>query len=81
MTDFMLTTYDNKINPFTDFIAWFKEDLRLGHNCCQFLANEAETSILFSEKKNEEETINAMNRIVERFPFIYRKVRREDYEV
>ena len=42
--DSMLTTFDNRFNPFTDFIRWWKEDLRLGHDCCGTLAREANLS-------------------------------------
>ena len=32
--EILLTTTDNPINPFTDWDAWYAEDLRLGHDTC-----------------------------------------------
>lgn len=79
--DYMLTTYDNPINPFTDFEAWFKMDMILGHNTCGTLANEAQTSHIFSDEVNEKEIDRAMNYIISQEPLIYKKVFRSDYPV
>lgn len=35
---FLLTTTDNPLNPFNDWVAWYLEDLRLGHDTCGLLA-------------------------------------------
>ena len=75
----MLTTYDNPINPFDNFISWWKNDLLLGHDCCGLLARFALTSDIFSDQKNEEEIDRAMDEICDRYPLIYRKVRKSDY--
>lgn len=77
--DYMLTTYDNKFNPFDDFVRWWKEDLRLGHNCCGLLAREAQTSDVASDEVNEREIDRAMNEIVSLFPMIYKKVSKKDF--
>lgn len=77
--DFMLTTFDNPFNPFNEFNAWFKMDLILGHNCCQVLAMEANTSDIASDEVIEKDIIEAMDRITERFPMIYKKVTKDDY--
>lgn len=78
--DYMLTTYDNKFNPFTNFIGWWKEDMRLGWNTCGRLALEAQTSNTFSDEVNEKEIDRAMDKIVEDFPMIFRKVKKSDFE-
>lgn len=77
--DFMLTTFDNPFNPFTEFEAWFKEDLILGHNCCGILANTANISDVASDDVNEKDILEAMDYICEQFPLIYRKVQKSDY--
>lgn len=77
--DFMLTTFDNSFNPFTEFDAWFKEDHRLGHNCCEILAIESAVSDVSSEELREQDTLKAIDRIVDRLPMIYRKVEKSDF--
>ena len=72
--DYMLTTYDNRFNPFTDFVAWWKEDLRLGHDCCGLLARTANTSPFFSDEVNEADIDAAMDYIVACEPMTYRKM-------
>lgn len=79
--EYMLTTYDNPINPFTDFSSWWKWDLLLGHHCCGLLAREALTNDLASDEENEQEVERAMDFIVQREPLIYRKVLRSDFPV
>lgn len=78
--DSMLTTYDNPFNPFTDFIRWWKEDLRLGHDCCGTLAREANISFVASEKVNDKNVIEAMNYIVKQNPTIYKIVYKTDFD-
>ncbi len=77
--DYMLTTYDNPYNPFTDFERWFKEDTILGHDTCGWLAREASPSSVLSDEVNEEEINDAMDRIVEMEPTMYKKVLASDY--
>lgn len=80
--DYMLTTYDNPINPFENFVGWWKYDtLVLGHDCCGTLAKEANTSEVFSEEVNERRITDAMDRIIEENPLIFRKVIPSDYMV
>lgn len=78
--DSMLTTFDNPFNPFTDFIRWWKQDLLLGHDCCGLLAREANISSVSSEEANDVFVIDAMNRIVENEPTIYKIVYPSDFE-
>ena len=77
--DFMLSTYDNPFNPFDDFVRWMKEDLRLRHDCCGYLAREAMTSDVADEEANDSAIIDAAKRIVSREPTIYRIVYQEDF--
>ena len=77
--DYMLTTYDNKIDPFSNFEAWLKEDIRLGHDCCGLLARESATSQVRGDDVNDGKIDEAMDRIIEREPTIYRKVLASDY--
>lgn len=72
--DSMLTTFDNPFNPFTEFSRWWKEDLLLGHDCCGTLARESNVSDVSSDEINEKEIVEAMNRIVEKEPTIYKIV-------
>lgn len=78
--DYMLTTHDNPINPFSQFEAWFKLDHILGHNCCETLAKEACLSDVASDAVNEKDTNDAIDRIVSRWPFIYKKVKQSDFK-
>lgn len=78
--DSMLTTFDNPFNPFTDFSRWWKEDLLLGHDCCGILARESNVSDVSSDEVNDKAVVEAMKRIVEREPMIYKIVYQSDYE-
>lgn len=80
MEDAMLTTFDNTFNPFTEFERWWKEDLRLGHDCCGSLARNALTSEIFSDEVNEKIVIDAMNDIVANEPTIYKIVTKKDFD-
>jgi hypothetical protein len=77
--DYMLTTFDNKFNPFTNFVAWWKEDLRLGHDCCGLLARTANTSDIASDEVNEKYIDEAADYIIAMEPTIYKKVYASDY--
>lgn len=80
MSDVMLTTFDNTFNPFTEFERWWKEDLRLGHDCCGLLAIKARTSSIFSDEVNEQIVHDAMNEIVEFEPTIFKLVTKESFD-
>lgn len=79
MNDCMLTTFDNHFNPFTEFNAWFKEDLRLGHDTCGLLARRADTTYSYSDEANEVYIDEAMKSIVEDFPMIYKIVTKDSF--
>lgn len=76
MDDYMLTTVDNPIDPFENFVAWFKYDMILGHNTCGLLAELSSTSPAFSENKNNEITNQTMDFIVNLAPRLYKKVKK-----
>lgn len=78
-TDYMLTTYDNPVNPFTNFEAWWKYDHLLRHNTCEMLAREALVSEVYSDEVNERLTHEAMQRLCERWPVTYKMVTKDDY--
>jgi hypothetical protein len=71
--DFMLTTFDNPFDPFTDYDQWLKWDL-INLNCQCYLARETIYSEVASDSVNDLETCLAMKRIVEKYPKIYRIV-------
>jgi len=60
MTEYMLTTVDNEIDPFDNFDAWYTKDLMLARknerlDCCSYLAQVMNSSPFVSE---EQSTIN-----------------------
>lgn len=80
MEDAMLTTFDNTFNPFKEFERWWKEDIRLGHDCCGLLAKKAMTSTVFGDEKNEQIIQEAMEEIVANEPLIYKIVKKSDFD-
>ena len=80
MEDLMLTTFDNSFNPFNDFVSWWKEDHRLGHNTCELLSEKSSTSDVFSDEVNDKEILRAMNEIVKGQPDVYRIVNKKDFD-
>ena len=58
---FLLTTRDNRYNPFTSWIKWYMEDLRLGHDTCGLIARHTVSSDVFSD----EDESYAMRTIIE----------------
>ena len=49
MKEFMLTTFDNPYDPFTQFDEWFHFDMEKGYNSCEYLARISRTSEELSE--------------------------------
>lgn len=72
--DSMLTTFDNPFNPFVDYNRWYKEDMLLGYNTCGYLARESNVSDVASDEVNDKAVVDAMERIVKRYPTIYKIV-------
>lgn len=81
--EIMLSTWDNPISPFDDsFNAWWTMDaIVLGHDTCGLLAREASVNELASDEINDRITLDAMERIVNNAPQIFRIVTRDDYPI
>lgn len=80
--DYMLTTFDNPFNPFTEFESWFKYDtIFLGYYTCSLLARTANVSDLVSDEVCDKEIDEAMDYIIKNNPTVYKKVLRSDYPV
>ena len=75
----MITTYDNPFNPFTEFEAWYKEDMRLGHDTCGMLANTAQINDFSSDYLKEKAEEEAIDELVATYPMIFKKVYKSDY--
>ena len=74
---FMLSTIDNPYSPFTDWIPWLMEDLRLGHDTVGLLARMANASGTI----DDEAEVTAMREIVtNNFSGLHRVVVPEDYD-
>ncbi len=73
---FLLTTTDNPLSPFSDWVAWYLEDLRLGHDTCGLLARLASAG----ETIDDEAEVAAMRDVVKHnFSGKHIMVRPEDY--
>lgn len=74
MDDYMLTTIDNPFNPFTQFDDWHAYDVQKGYYSCELLARIAKTYEGQSDKDEDLEIKEAIDRIVELNPLgIYTK--------
>ena len=75
-----LSTIDNPFNPITDFDRWYATDLQLAvknsrRDTCSLLALLSRTSFELSEKENDEELEETINRIIVNDPLnVYIKV-------
>lgn len=78
--DPMLTTYDNPLNPFDNFVGWWKQDMLLGHDTCGLLARYADTNDVASDEVNAQIQTEAMEEIVRRYPRIFLMVEKKDYD-
>jgi hypothetical protein len=81
MEDYMLTTVDNPINPFTSFNEWYHRDLALGHNTMGLLARVAAVPSNLSEMDRD----NAINQAIEEIARenvtgVHRRVTQKDFE-
>lgn len=75
----MITTYDNSFNPFTEFIAWYKEDMRLGHDTCGRLARASEINAFSSDYLREVAEEEAIDKLCAEYPTEFKKVYASDY--
>jgi hypothetical protein len=72
MVAVMLTTKDNKWNPFKNFDEWYNDDV---YGCCAYLDRVADTSSDFSEEMNRTIIRNSIQEILDLDPFdVYRAI-------
>ncbi len=79
--EYMLTTVDNKWNPFTHFREWYEYDSRMGYNTLGLLANFA-LSDYENDQNDQIETNKAIDTICQD-PFLgsfFRKVTKESFK-
>jgi hypothetical protein len=80
-TTYMLTTFDNPFNPFTEFDEWLQWDAVAGYNTPSFLARIAAYSNDLSEPDQELAIQQAIDEIVqENVCGMWRKVTAESFE-
>ena len=73
---FLLTTTDNPLSPFNDWVAWYLEDLRLGYDTCGLLARLTSAG----DVVDDEAEVAAMRDVVKyNFSGKHVMVRPEDY--
>lgn len=75
----MLTTYDNKFDPFDEWEKWydFDTDLQHPHNTCAYLARMTDASPEMSQADQELATLIAMQKIIEFEPETYKLITKE----
>jgi hypothetical protein len=74
-TRYMLTTFDNPFDPFTQFDEWFQWDLAAGYNTTQLLARIAIVSPDLSDTDQDQAIQDAIEEIVrENVSGMYKKV-------
>ena len=78
----MLTTYDNKWNPFKNYLEWRTFDcVENNYDCESILARIAKTSDSLSDQENFEEKERAIDEFIKNdFLHIYKKVYSEERE-
>ena len=72
--EFMLTTYDNPYDPFTQFEDWYNYDTQNGYFTCAYLGRVSYTSPDLPDSYNSIEIENAMNDICNLHPSLYKIV-------
>ena len=81
MGKYMLTTFDNPYNPFTDFENWFLFDASKGYNTCGMLARIADTIDSSSDEAKDELVDIAMDDLVSADPLnLFVKVTEQSFE-
>lgn len=72
---YMLTTFDNPYNPFTQFEKWFLFDTEKGYNTCAYLGRIVRTSDEFTDEENDLANERAIDEIIKYdFMNIYEKI-------
>ena len=77
--DYMLTTYKNPYNPFTEFDSWRAWDEQNGFFTCSLLDRFVVDSNELSEKEEELAIDHAVEDILNAFPGVWRKVTRNSF--
>jgi hypothetical protein len=81
-TEYMLTTFDNPFNPFTQFDEWYTWDMRAGYDTLGFLDRILITSPELSEADQNLAIDQAIDEIVkENVSGMHRKVSRESFSL
>lgn len=76
-TEYMLTTYDNPFNPFTQFDEWFAWDRQAGYNSPSLLARIVNSSDELSDTDQVVAINEAIDEIVkENVTGMFRKISR-----
>lgn len=71
----MLSTVDNKFDPFEDFLTWFLFDIEKGYDCCGKVARIAKFADDMTQKEIDEENERAIDEIIANdFLGLYKKV-------
>jgi hypothetical protein len=79
-TEYMLTTFDNPFNPFTQFDEWLTWDTKAGYNTSAFLARITAYSNELSEPDQDLAIQQAIDEIVkENVSGMHRKVSKESF--
>ena len=77
MKEYMITTFDNPYDPFTQFNHWFLFDTEKGYNTRAYLDRVAKVSEEFSDEENNLAIERAIDEIIKYdFRNIYKKVSR-----
>jgi hypothetical protein len=74
MSDYLLSTVDNKFNPYEDWEGWFNWDSQAGYNSLGLLARVIRTSPELSEADQHLAYEQAVEEIVDMFEGFYIKV-------
>lgn len=78
--EYLLTTVDNPIDPFTSFSEWYHRDLALGHNTLSLLARVAAVPADLSEMDRDNAIAQAIDEIArENVTGVHRKVTAQDF--
>jgi hypothetical protein len=81
-TRYMLTTFDNPFNPFTQFDEWFQWDVAAGYHTSSLLARITIVSPDLSDTDQELAIQQAIDEIVrENVSGMYKKVSEESFRI
>lgn len=72
--DYMITTYDNPFNPWTNYDEWETFDIVYGYKTNQKLAKIALNSTKVNEIEDEDATNYAIDELCELLPAVYTRI-------